>query len=98
AGAAAGEEAASEREPGTAGVRLPRMPRAQAHERGHLGEGAQARLLPPAVAVSAQHAERAATREGTDRTTPEWGEGRARAHPRPEPGPARLGQLLPHRE
>ena len=52
---------------GQAGLRLPRLSPAEAHVGADLGEGAQTRLLPPAVAVGAQHEAGAAAREGADR-------------------------------
>ena len=54
AGAAPGEDEAGGALSREGGLRLPRLPPAQAHERADLGEGAAARLLPPAVAVSAR--------------------------------------------
>ena len=70
-GAASGQDETGRPELRTAGLRLPRLPPAQADERHHLGEGAPSRLLPPALAVSTQHAECAATREEPNRSKSE---------------------------
>jgi uncharacterized protein YjbI with pentapeptide repeats len=78
------------------GLRLPRLPPAQAHERSALGgDGAQA-LFPPPLAVAACDAAYPAARQGVDspRAVPRRS---ARGDRRAEPAAAGKGQLLSHR-
>jgi hypothetical protein len=64
-------------------------------ERSDLGEGAQAPLLPPSLAVSTKHDADARTREAA-RSERRMPRGSTRHHRAAQPRAARVGQLLPH--
>ena len=66
AGAASGQDEAGRALARGRGLRLPRLPPAQAHERADLGATTPARVLPPALAVAARDEADAAAREGAD--------------------------------
>ena len=74
------------------GLRLSRLPPAQAHERADLGADAATRLLPPAVAVAARDDAGAAAREGADVHAPRCHEDLRDDHRGPQPGAAWLGR------
>jgi group II intron reverse transcriptase/maturase len=65
---------------------------------GKIWEAAQARLLPSAMALGAQHEAGTHAREGAHRLEARRGEGRPSDHRRPESRASRLGSLLLHRE
>ena len=68
--AASGQDEASGALRRQRGLRLPRLPSAQAHERFDMGEGAESCLLPPAVAVATRDEAGEAAREGADPERP----------------------------
>jgi hypothetical protein len=82
---------------GQARDRLSRLSPAEAILGAGVGEVAQARVLPPALAVDEEHEADPTAREGADHAVT-LSPGPSRRDRGAKPGAARLGAVLPHRQ